>query len=132
MEPAAVVLHRMATLQRIRRMTRWLDTQWRIPGTSWRFGLDPLLGLIPGLGDVITLCVSIWLLVEARRIGAPGTIMLGMIGNVALDFVIGEIPILGDIFDFAFKAHVRNLALLERWHARAAPGMAGPMTAANV
>ncbi|HVP72470.1 MAG TPA: DUF4112 domain-containing protein, partial [Phycisphaerales bacterium] len=58
---------------------------------------------------------------ESRRIGAPWTIMLGMIGNVALDFLIGEIPILGDIFDFAFKAHVRNLAMIEKWLARAAP-----------
>ena len=131
MEPAAVVLNRMAALHRIRRVTRWLDTRWKIPGTNWRFGLDPLLGLVPGLGDVITLCISIWLLVEARRIGVPGGIMLGMIGNIALDFLIGEIPILGDIFDFAFKAHVRNLAMIEKWLARAAPQATATMLTAK-
>ena len=132
MEPAAVVLQRMAAWRRIRALTRLLDTRWRIPGTKWRFGLDPLVGLIPGLGDVLTLCVSIWMLVEARRIGAPWAIMLGMIGNIALDFLVGEIPVVGDVFDFAFKAHVRNLALLEKWHARAATAAPATMAAVKV
>ena len=89
-----------------------------MPGTRWRFGLDPLLGLIPIVGGVVTLAMSIWLLVEARRIGAPRRIMLAMIGNVGLDFLVGEVPILGDLFDFAFKAHARNLSMLEKWLAR--------------
>jgi len=117
-DPAVAILDRYAALQRIRRLTRWLDTRWTIPGTRWRFGLDPLLGLVPGIGDVITLGVSIYLLREARRLGAAWPLMMAMIGNVALDFVIGEIPIVGDIFDFAFKAHVRNLRLLENWLSR--------------
>jgi hypothetical protein len=70
------------------------------------------------VGGLVTLAMSIWLLAEAQRIGAPAGLMLRMIGNVALDFLIGEIPIVGDIFDFAFKAHVRNLGLLEKWLAR--------------
>lgn len=118
-DPAAAILDRYAALQRIRRLTRWLDTRWTIPGTRWRFGLDPLLGLIPGIGDVITLGIAIVPLREARRIGAPPSLMVKMIGNIALDFLVGEIPVLGDICDFAFKAHVRNLRLLERWLSRA-------------
>jgi hypothetical protein len=119
-DPAAAILDRYAALQRIRRLTRWLDTRWTIPGTSWRFGLDPLLGLIPGVGGVVTLGVSVYLLTESKRQGVPWPIMAMMVVNVALDFVLGEIPILGDIFDFAFKAHVRNLNLLERWLTRTA------------
>jgi hypothetical protein len=117
-DEAAAILKDYAALQRIRRLTRWFDTRWTIPGTRWRFGLDPLLGLVPVVGDLATLAASAFALVEARRIGAPWPLMLTMIGNVALDFLIGEIPIVGDVFDFAFKAHVRNLRLLERWMAR--------------
>jgi hypothetical protein len=120
MEPAAEVVARLAAIQRIRRLTRVLDTRWRLPGTNWRFGLDPLLGLIPGLGDVLTLVVSIYMLSEAKRLGVGGGLMLAMIGNVALDFLVGEIPIVGDLFDFAFKSHVRNLSMLEKWLAREA------------
>ena len=136
MDPAAVALIRIAALQRLQRLTRLLDTRWAIPGTRWRFGLDPLLGLIPGLGDVVTLAVSIYMLAQARKIGAPGPLMAAMIGNVALDFLIGEIPVVGDVFDFAFKAHVRNMSLLEKWLSRAssstAAGAAAPVIAAKV
>ncbi len=118
MEPAAVILQRYAAVRRIRGLTRLLDTRWTFPGTRWRFGLDPLLGLIPVAGGVITLGMSIWLLVEARRIGVPRRLMLSMVGNIALDFLVGEIPLAGDVFDFAFKAHVRNLNMLEKWLAR--------------
>lgn len=118
-DPAADILKRMAAMQRIRRMSRLLDTRWKIPGTQWRFGLDPLIGLIPGVGALVTLGASIYLLTQARTVGAPWPVMLGMMGNVAVDFVAGEIPVAGDIFDFAFKAHIRNLHMLERWMARA-------------
>lgn len=99
----------------MRRLTRWLDTRWTIPGTRWRFGLDPLLGLVPVVGDVVSCGFSAWSLVEARRAGAPWPLMLSMAGNIILDFVVGAIPLLGDVFDFAFKAHVRNLRMLEKW-----------------
>jgi reactive intermediate/imine deaminase len=137
-EPAAAILHRYAALRRIRAVTRLLDTRWTIPGTRWRFGLDPLLGLVPVVGGVVTLCVSIWLLIESRRIGAPRRLMLAMVGNVALDFLVGEVPIVGDIFDFMFKAHVRNLKMLEKWLTRqevadvSEPGTLGGSAAVSI
>jgi reactive intermediate/imine deaminase len=118
MEPAAVILDRYAAIRRIRGLSRLLDTHWTLPGTRWRFGLDPLLGLVPVVGDVVTLGISVWLLIEARRIGAPGRLMARMTVNVVLDFLLGEIPVLGDVFDFVFKAHIRNLTMLENWMAR--------------
>jgi hypothetical protein len=105
-------------LQRYTRITRVLDTAFRVPGTSWRFGLDPLLGLAPGIGDVITACLGAYGVIVARELGAPASIQARMLLNLLIDAVAGAIPILGDIFDFAFKAHVRNLALLEHWLAR--------------
>lgn len=118
MEQSAAILGRYAALQRVRRLSRLLDARWQIPGTKWRFGLDPLLGLVPVVGAVVTLGASAYLLFEARRIGVPMRIMVAMLGNVLIDFVAGEVPILGDIFDFAFKAHMRNLRLLENWLAQ--------------
>lgn len=85
-----------------------------MPGTSLRFGLDPILGLVPGLGDAAGAVLAGWLVVEAWRIGvAPATIGR-MVLNVALDAAVGAVPVLGDIFDFAWKANLRNVALLER------------------
>lgn len=116
-------------MQRIRRMTKAFDTHWRVPGTSWRFGLDPVLGLIPAIGGLVTLGASVYGLVLARRVGAPWSVLTAMTGNVALDFFVGEIPLVGDVFDFAFKAHVRNLRLLENWMSRDLPsGAAAPTT----
>jgi len=122
-DPAAPILQRYAALQRLRRISRWFDTRWSVPGTGgrWRFGLDPLLGLVPVVGDLLTLGVSIYTMLEARRLGVPARLLWAMAGNVALDFIVGEIPIVGDLFDFAFKAHVRNLHMLERWTQRTSP-----------
>jgi hypothetical protein len=117
-EPAAVILKRYAALRRIRGITRLLDTRWRLLGTKWKFGLDPLVGLIPVMGGVFTLAMAIWIMIECRRIGAPRRVLLAMSANIALDFLLGEIPLAGDVFDFAFKAHDRNLRMLERWLTR--------------
>jgi len=89
-----------------------LDTAWSIPGTPYRIGIDGILGLIPGIGDPLGAVLSSYLIFEAARIGAPKRILLRMVGNVALDSLVGLIPILGDVFDIAWKANVRNLALL--------------------
>jgi hypothetical protein len=129
MDQAASVLYRYAALHRMRRLSRLLDARWSIPGTRWRFGLDPVLGVVPVLGAVVTLGASAYLLLEAKRIGAPGHLLGAMLGNVLIDFVAGEIPIVGDIFDFAFKAHIRNLRLLETWLARQAPAGGIPAAA---
>lgn len=93
-------------------LSRILDTAWSIPGTPYRIGLDGILGLIPGIGDPIGALLSSYLIFEAARIGAPTHVLLRMVGNVALESIVGVVPILGDIFDIAWKANVRNLSLL--------------------
>ena len=101
-------------LARARTLTRLLDSAARVPGTGFRFGLDPLLGIIPGLGDVTGAALSSYLVVLASRHGAPTATIVRMIANVAIDTVVGALPVLGDLFDAGWKANTRNLALLER------------------
>ena len=79
-----------------------------------RFGLDPLIGLIPGVGDAVGAVLAGWILVAAIRLGASRATLVRIAGNIALDAGLGAVPILGDIFDFAWKANLRNVALLER------------------
>jgi hypothetical protein len=98
----------------ISRLAYWLDAGIRVPGTSLRFGLDPILGLIPGAGDAAGAVLAGWILVEAIRLGASRATVIRIAGNVALDAVVGAVPLFGDIFDFAWKANLRNVALLER------------------
>ena len=95
-------------------LARVLDTAIRIPGTNIRLGLDAVLGLIPGAGDAAGALLSSYIILAAARQGASRAVLLRMIGNVAIDSVIGAIPVLGDIFDIAFKSNARNAALLER------------------
>jgi hypothetical protein len=113
-----------ARLERIRSLTRLLDSAIEIPNTRFRFGLDAVVGLVPGLGDLIGGAVSTFLIVEAARLGVPRSTLLRMIGNVGLDTVVGEIPLLGDLFDFGWKSNTRNLALLEQHLERPAAGKA--------
>lgn len=94
------------------KLAHLLDTAIRIPGTNFRIGLDGLLGLVPGVGDTIGAAFSAYIIFAAARLGFPTGILLRMIGNVAVETVVGAIPILGDLFDIAWKANVRNLALL--------------------
>lgn len=103
------------TLQRYDALTRLLDEAFRVPGTRWRFGLDPLLGLVPGLGDLIGAAVGAYGVLAARQLGAPLAIQLRMLGNIALDAFAGSIPLVGDVTDFFFKANRRNRDLLARW-----------------
>jgi Domain of unknown function (DUF4112) len=102
-------------LARFRALANLLDNQFRVPGTNWRFGIDPLLGLIPGLGDIAGAMFAIWSVVLARKLGAPRIIQAQMLTNIALDMVGGAVPIVGDLFDMAFKAHARNRLLLDAW-----------------
>jgi hypothetical protein len=90
-----------------------LDDLVPVPGTSWRVGLDPVLGLVPGLGDWIGWAASLHLLVAGARAGADAATLTRMAANVLLDAVAGAVPVLGDLFDLGWKANTRNLALLE-------------------
>ncbi|KAB7627464.1 DUF4112 domain-containing protein [Alkalilimnicola sp. S0819] len=103
-----------AQLRELDRLARLLDSSLRVPGTRWRFGLDGLIGLIPGAGDLATGGLSAWIVLRAWRMGAPRTVLLRMAANVGLDVLLGSVPLLGDAFDFFFKANRRNLRLLRR------------------
>ena len=111
------------TFERYLALVRLFDDAIPIPGTRVRFGLDFLLGLIPGVGDIAGAAAALWGVWLARRMGAPVAPQIRMLGNVALDTAAGAIPVIGDLFDLAFRAHVRNRALLERW--LAAPEQVG-------
>jgi hypothetical protein len=104
-------------LAAMRRLARMLDSSMAIPGTPYRFGLDPVLGLVPGLGDLVSPLFAIGLLWLARDLGVPRVVRLRMVYHVAIDALVGLVPVLGDLFDVAWKANDRNVALLER-HAR--------------
>jgi len=101
------------SLQHLRVITQLFDQAFAIPGTKWRFGLDALFGLVPGLGDIAGALVAVQAMRVARQLNAPVVIQLHMLSNIALDALIGMVPIAGDLFDFAFKAQTRNLALLD-------------------
>ncbi|WP_310391284.1 DUF4112 domain-containing protein [Hymenobacter sp.] len=106
-----------ARLRSVARIARLMDSQFRLPGTRFRFGLDPLLGLLPVVGDLSTLAVSGALLLTMLRHGASGAVVVRMAFNILLDTLIGAIPIIGNVFDFAYKSNERNVALLRRHYA---------------
>ena len=102
-----------APLRRLRTLSHLMDDSLRVPGTGFRFGLDALIGLIPGAGDTAGAAISAYLLLEAGRMGVPRATLLRMAGNVALEAVVGTIPLLGDLFDAGWKANLRNMRLME-------------------
>ena len=100
-------------------MARLLDAAIPVPGTTFRIGLDPILGLIPGIGDLVSPIFTMVILWHARAMGVPRIVQLRMLFNVAIDAVVGAIPLLGDLFDFGWNANLMNVALLEQ-HVHAA------------
>lgn len=108
-------------LARIDALSRLLDTAFILPGTNIRFGLDALIGLVPGIGDAITTAMSLYIVNEARALGAPRLLIARMMMNVALDGVVGAVPLVGDAFDVAFRANRRNMALLRDHLDRSSP-----------
>ncbi len=100
-------------IQDLRRLAEWLDTKFLIPGTDIRFGLDSLLGVIPGVGDSVTLLFSAYFVRQAHTMGVPKRTLARMIWNVFLDWLIGLVPFFGDIFDVGWKANVKNIELLQ-------------------
>ena len=104
---------KLASIQRLRKLSRVLDNAIAIPGTSFRIGLDPILGLIPGAGDLIGTALSAYIVIEAARLGIPRAALGKMVSNILLESLVGTIPVLGDWFDFAWKANTKNMELLE-------------------
>ena len=107
-------LERLNTLNRIRKLSRLMDTAIRIPGTGFRIGLDPIIGLVPGAGDIVSTAFSAYIIFLATRFGLPREVMYRMIFNIGLEAVVGAVPLVGDLFDEYYKSNVRNLALLEQ------------------
>ena len=107
-------------LERMRRVGWLLDNSIPVPGTRFRLGIDQLIGLVPGIGDLIGGLLSLYIIVESYRLGVPRTLLARMGWNVAVDTLVGEVPVLGDLFDIGFKANVRNLALLDGYLQRPA------------
>ncbi len=101
-------------LDRLRRVAQLYDAGIRVPGTQFRIGLDPLIGLVPGLGDLIGAGVALWVVLEAADLGASGFVLLRMLLNVAIDTFGGMLPVAGDLFDAVWKANLKNVQLLER------------------
>jgi hypothetical protein len=108
-------LTREQRLARLDALAKLLDVAFILPGTNIRYGIDGLIGLIPVIGDLITTAISLWLVREARALGAPWHITARMLANVALDGVVGMVPLAGDAFDVMFRANVRNVRMLRRW-----------------
>ena len=104
----------IAAERRIGAGAHLLDDIVRVPGTNARVGLDPIIGLVPFLGDIVSGIVSAWIVVEAARFRLPTVVLLRMIMNAGVDFTVGLIPFLGDLFDLGFKANTRNLELFHR------------------
>src|SRR5688572_4689916 len=100
-------------ITRLNRLAKLMDAQFRIPGTDIRFGLDGLIGLIPGGGDLSTFAVSGYMLWIMANNGASGLVLARMTLNILIDALFGSIPLLGDIFDIAFKANMRNVRLMQ-------------------
>jgi len=105
---------RYKTVQRLESLSRLLDVAYRVPGTKIRFGVDALLGLLPGVGDVASAALSSYLIYEAYRLGAPRRALALMVGNVAFDTMIGAVPLVGDAVDVFWRANVRNMRILRR------------------
>jgi hypothetical protein len=111
----AAPLTREQRLARLEAIGNLLDMAFIVPGTNVRYGLDGLIGLIPVVGDIVTTAIALWVVREARALGAPRYLVARMLANVAIDGVVGVVPVIGDAFDVAFKANVRNIRMLRRW-----------------
>ena len=99
-------------LERIENLAQLLDRRWKIPGTEWFIGLDGLLGILPGIGDTLSAALSSWIIYEAHQLGAPWWLKARMAGNMFIDWLVGIIPLVGDIFDIGWRANEMNAALL--------------------
>ena len=101
-------------LAQVRWLARLMDDNFAVPGTNFRFGWDSVIGLFPGFGDVVSSAISLLIVHHAWQTGASKLTLARMLGNVGIDFVVGAVPFIGDLFDFAFKSNRRNARLLEQ------------------
>ena len=100
-----------AAVQRMQFVARLLDDSIRLPGTEFKIGLDPIVGVLPVAGDAVAAALSGYIILESARLGVSYLTLLRMLANVGVDFAVGSVPVVGDIFDVAWKANVRNLRL---------------------
>jgi hypothetical protein len=105
---------RQAARERLITLTRLMDELFEIPLIRQQVGLDALIGMVPVLGDLVSAGIGLYLVFEARELGASRWLQARMVGNLLLDFVVGAVPLLGDYFDVLFRAHQRNLRLLQK------------------
>jgi hypothetical protein len=122
---------RQQRLARIDTLATLLDSAFVVPGTGIRFGLDAIVGLVPGVGDFVMSLVSLYIVHEARQLGAPIHLLVRMIANIAVDGIVGSAPIAGDIFDVMWRANRRNMALLHN-HLRSQGEFARPVSGTEV
>jgi hypothetical protein len=106
---------RRERVKRLESIAAVMDTAFVVPGTGIRFGFDGLVGLVPGIGDVVTTALSLYLVHEAWQLGAPKHLIGRMLANVALDGAIGAVPVAGDVFDVLWRANKRNMRMLREW-----------------
>jgi hypothetical protein len=106
---------RAERVKRLESIAAVMDTAFVVPGTGIRFGFDGLVGLVPGVGDVVTTALSLYLVHEAWQLGAPKHLIGRMLANVALDSAIGAVPVAGDVFDVLWRANKRNMRMLREW-----------------
>jgi hypothetical protein len=106
-------------------MARLFDAQFRVPGTDIRFGIDPLIGLVPGIGDLASPVLTMWILWQGARLRVPKIVLVRMVINALIDAVAGAVPVVGDLFDFGWKATEWNMALLERHAMPGRPAASG-------
>ena len=100
-----------AAVRRMRFVANLLDDSIRVPGTEFRIGIDPILGILPGAGDAMSAALSVYIVLESARLGVPFLTLLRMMANVTLDFAIGSVPVIGTLFDAAWKANQTNVEL---------------------
>jgi len=103
---------------RLNALAKLLDSAVLVPGTNVRLGLDGVLGLVPGIGDFVTTLMSLYIVYEAHQLGVPKHLIIRMLGNVALDGLVGSVPLVGDAFDLLWRANRRNMALLQNYLGR--------------
>ena len=118
-DPIFAAADPVARLTRLRRLAWLIDGAFRLPGTRFRFGLNSLIGLLPVGGDAVLGLLSLYIIYEAAKLGVPRHKVVRMLANVGIEVVGGSIPVLGDVFDMALKANIRNLAIIEN-HLRSA------------